>query len=127
MPRGRLAAWSALHAGACRQGERWGRCRARQGRRRGRAWSDMVSASSMAAAMSVMFQGLTRMAPAPSDCAAPANSLRMSTPARPHARPVASPGAWPCFEWPRPCPRGSSQLGAQANKGTCDRLAEMSS
>ena len=48
----------------------------------GRAWSHMVSASSMAAAMSVMFQGFTRMAPAPSDCAAPANSLRMSTPAR---------------------------------------------
>ena len=44
-------------------------------------WSLMVRASSMAAAMSVIFQGLTRMAPAPSDCAAPANSLNTSTPA----------------------------------------------
>jgi hypothetical protein len=36
----------------------------------------------MAAAMSVMFQGLTSIAPAPSDCAAPANSLSTNTPAR---------------------------------------------
>lgn len=35
----------------------------------------------MAAARSVMFHGLTKMAPAPSDCAAPANSLNTSTPA----------------------------------------------
>ena len=47
------------------------------------AWSLMVRASSMAAAMSVMFQGLTRIAPAPRDCAAPANSLSTSTPAWP--------------------------------------------
>ncbi len=44
-------------------------------------WSLMVRASSIAAAMSVMFQGFTRIAPAPNDCAAPANSLSTSTPA----------------------------------------------
>lgn len=46
--------------------------------------SDMVRASSMAAAMSVMFQGFTRIAPAPKLWAAPANSDSTSTPARPH-------------------------------------------
>lgn len=49
--------------------------------------SDMVSASSMAAAMSVMFQGFTKMAPAPSDCAAPANSDSTSTPGTETAKP----------------------------------------
>lgn len=41
----------------------------------------IVRALRMAAAMSLMFQGFTKIAPAPSDCAAPANSLKMSTPA----------------------------------------------
>jgi hypothetical protein len=43
----------------------------------------MVRECSIAAARSVMFQGLTRMAPAPSDWAAPANSLSTNTPAQP--------------------------------------------
>ena len=35
----------------------------------------------MAADRSVMFQGLTNMAPAPRDCEAPVNSLSIRTPA----------------------------------------------
>ena len=35
----------------------------------------------MAADKSVMFQGLTNMAPAPRDCDAPVNSLSINTPA----------------------------------------------
>ena len=34
----------------------------------------------MAADRSVMFQGFTRIAPAPRDCEAPVNSLRINTP-----------------------------------------------
>ena len=41
----------------------------------------MVKASLMAADKSVMFQGLTSIAPAPRDCDAPVNSLRINTPA----------------------------------------------
>lgn len=40
----------------------------------------MDSAVSIICATSVTFQGLTNTAPAPSDCAAPANSERISTP-----------------------------------------------
>ena len=46
-----------------------------------RSASGMVRASSSAAAMSFTFHGLTNKAPAPSDCAAPANSDNTNTPA----------------------------------------------
>eukprot|EP00959_Pyramimonas_sp_CCMP1952_P157136 3285940-Pyramimonas_sp.AAC.1 len=46
-----------------------------------RSASPIVSASSMAAARSDTFHGLTKMAPAPRLCAAPANSDSTSTPA----------------------------------------------
>ena len=46
-----------------------------------RSSSGIVSASSSAAAMSLTFHGLTSSAPAPRDCAAPANSLKTNTPA----------------------------------------------